>query len=109
MPLFSNKFTNKSSKVRKTGSLLALNQNLETDKFKEDALQEFEKIMLELDDNKCLRLNDDNGAWTLDHNLLISLEEVNQALKEENLSLKLKIEVLIDLVRFCNFKNCNKF
>lgn len=115
MPLFSNRFYSKSAKLRKSTSQPTISRNAETnEKEKEsDALRFFRKTPSLGDDINSIKsgkqINSDQND--VDSSTLISkidtltneldkVKSANEVLISENRLLRLKMELLIDLVSF---------
>lgn len=123
MPFFSNRFHLRSSKPRKSGSHPELSKSHDSYSQENDSLKTFKALQVNLGDDICLQYDENKGEWVtmsssssssksspssssgqnrnkIDENK-IELEMLKSAYKsllQENRLLKLKIELLIDLV-----------
>lgn len=100
MPLFGNKFSPKKTSPRKAPSL----SNLSTDPdFREQELSlDYGPIQVKLGNNE---VTFENGQWISEtsgaatvHREMAKIKKQNQQLIEENNLLKMKVDILLDLL-----------
>ena len=98
MPIFSNKFVAKKSQPRKFCTIPR--KGYSTQAQLELGL-EYDLVKLELNNN-ILEFNQTNGMWkaiNYENDYKKDLKKSNKQLIEENRMLKLKIDILIDMVK----------
>ncbi|XP_014675522.1 PREDICTED: protein chibby homolog 1-like [Priapulus caudatus] len=100
MPIFGNKFSPKKPSPRKNSSLSNLNLDRATQQL--EFGRDYGPIRLTLGDHD---YNFDNGDWQAERGRggasqkqTLKLGRENQSLREENNLLKLKIEILLDML-----------
>lgn len=123
MPLFNDKFTVKKTPPRKSTSISTIYRELSTAEVREQFGLDYGPIRLNLgqgndenDPSATFVFDTDTGRWTSSNMDQVKKprvkshkkkekkhEKENQKLMEENRLLKLKIEILIDMVCFFEF------
>lgn len=101
MPLFSSKFSAKKTPPRKSNSVSTLYRELDARQLREEFGLDYGAISLKMG-NKEFNFNEATGAWEDSQGCEASNGEerraVNQQLADENRLLKLKIEILTEMV-----------
>ena len=101
MPLFRNKFQPKKAPARKATAVSNLRRNLDAAQLeKEFGLEVESSVRLDLGDQQQFEFDHDEGKWKKvnDHNSPNRSQSLSKLEGENNL-LKIKVEVLLDMVK----------
>lgn len=97
MPLFSKKFSPKKSSPRKGPSISRLHRELDPAQSQNEFGLDYGPISLKLGDHESV-FKDGKWITTTESPEIMQLKDQNEELKEENNLLRLKVEILLDML-----------